>query len=89
MLHVNQPLISTEEISYRKYIPVLDTTMAYVDVGAGGSQLTWQISSGLGYQFNKWGAVSLTYRYLSFHHGSATVDTVSMKGPVLTANISF
>src|SRR5215469_8500070 len=35
MLHVNQPLISTEEISYRKYIPVLDTTMAYVDVGAG------------------------------------------------------
>ena len=35
MLHVNQPLISTEEISYRKYVPVLDTTMAYVDVGAG------------------------------------------------------
>jgi hypothetical protein len=35
MLHVNQPLISTEEISYRKYIPVLDTMMVYVDVGAG------------------------------------------------------
>ena len=35
MLHVNQPLISTEEISYRKYVPVLDATMAYVDVGAG------------------------------------------------------
>jgi haloalkane dehalogenase len=35
MLHVNQPLISTEEISYRKYVQVLDTTMAYVDVGAG------------------------------------------------------
>src|ERR1700752_1719011 len=35
MLHVNQPFISTEEISYRKYVPVLDATMAYVDVGAG------------------------------------------------------
>src|SRR4051794_34068578 len=27
--------ISTEEISYRKYVAVLGTTMAYVDVGAG------------------------------------------------------
>ncbi|WP_407158899.1 haloalkane dehalogenase [Bradyrhizobium sp. STM 3557] len=35
MLHVNHPPISTEEISYRKYLPVLDTTMAYVDVGTG------------------------------------------------------
>jgi haloalkane dehalogenase len=35
MLHVTHPPISTEEISYRKYVPVLDTTMAYVDVGTG------------------------------------------------------
>jgi hypothetical protein len=61
----------------------------YFDIGTGGSQLTWQIASGLGYQFNKWGAVSVTYRYLSFHHGSATVDTVTLKGPVLMANFSF
>jgi haloalkane dehalogenase len=27
--------ISTEEMSYRKYLPVLDTMMAYADVGAG------------------------------------------------------
>ncbi len=27
--------ISTEEISYRKYLPVLGTAMAYVDAGAG------------------------------------------------------
>jgi haloalkane dehalogenase len=32
---MSQPLISTEEISYRKYLPVLDTRMAYVDVGLG------------------------------------------------------
>ena len=35
MLHVTHPSISTEETSYRKYLRVLDTTMAYVDVGAG------------------------------------------------------
>ena len=35
MLHVSLPPISTEEISYRKYLRLLDTTMAYVDVGAG------------------------------------------------------
>jgi haloalkane dehalogenase len=35
MLQVNHPAISTEEISYRKYIDVLDTNMAYVDVGIG------------------------------------------------------
>jgi haloalkane dehalogenase len=28
-------VISTEEISYRRYVDVLDTSMAYVDVGAG------------------------------------------------------
>ena len=27
--------ISTEEISYRKYLPTLGTTVAYMDVGAG------------------------------------------------------
>lgn len=35
MLPVNHPPISTEEVSYRKYIEVLDTQMAYVDVGVG------------------------------------------------------
>jgi haloalkane dehalogenase len=35
MLHVNHPPISTEDVSYRKHINVLDTNMAYVDVGEG------------------------------------------------------
>src|SRR5262249_51904202 len=61
----------------------------YFDIGTGGSQLTWQIASGLGYQFNNWGVLSLTYRYLSFHHGGASVETFSMKGPVLMVNFSF
>ena len=32
---MTQPAISTEDISYRKHISVLDTSMAYVDVGEG------------------------------------------------------
>jgi haloalkane dehalogenase len=32
---MNRPEISTEDTSYRKHISVLDTTMAYVDVGEG------------------------------------------------------
>lgn len=62
----------------------------YFDIGAGGSQLTWQISSGLGYQFNKWGAVSVTYRYLTFHQGGRSdVDSLTFKGPILMANFRF
>jgi L-ascorbate metabolism protein UlaG (beta-lactamase superfamily) len=32
---MNDYAISTEDISYRKYVSVLDTKMAYVDVGNG------------------------------------------------------
>jgi haloalkane dehalogenase len=35
MLHVTGPAISTEEASYRRHVTVLDTSMAYVDVGEG------------------------------------------------------
>jgi len=32
---VTQSAISTEDLSYRKRVPILDTNMAYVDVGEG------------------------------------------------------
>ena len=35
MQHVTHPPISTEEASYRKHVAVLDSTIAYVDVGEG------------------------------------------------------
>src|SRR5262249_44084679 len=41
----------------------------YFDIGAGGSKLTWQIASGLGYQTG-WAGVSLLGRYLSFEQRS-------------------
>jgi hypothetical protein len=61
----------------------------YFDIGAGGSNLTWQIASGVGYQTG-WAGVSLTYRYLSFEQGNnAVVQSLSMGGPMLMVNFSF
>ena len=61
----------------------------YFDIGAGGSQLTWQISSGLGYQF-RWAALSASYRYLSFvQGGNNVIRQITMGGPMLMASFSF
>jgi hypothetical protein len=61
----------------------------YFDIGAGGSNLTWQISSGLGYHASL-ADVSLTYRYLSFEQGSsAVVQHLWIQGPMLMANFTF
>jgi hypothetical protein len=61
----------------------------YFDVGTGGSNLTWQIASGLGYQTG-WAAVSVTYRYLSFQQSSSSVvQHLSMGGPMIMVNFTF
>ncbi|HME21247.1 MAG TPA: hypothetical protein VKI44_07825, partial [Acetobacteraceae bacterium] len=61
----------------------------YFDIGAGGSNLTWQIASGLGYQTG-WAGVSVTYRYLSFEQSSsAVVQHLSLGGPMITVNFTF
>jgi hypothetical protein len=61
----------------------------YFDIGAGGSNLTWQIASGLGYQTG-WAGVSLTYRHLSFEQGSsAVIEHLAMGGPMIMVNFSF
>jgi hypothetical protein len=61
----------------------------YFDIGAGGSNLTWQISSGLGYHAGL-ADVSLTYRYLSFDQGSnVVVQRLWIQGPMLMVNFTF
>jgi hypothetical protein len=61
----------------------------YFDIGGGGSRPTWQISSGLGYQF-RWGAVSATYRYLVFNQDSSDlVQRLALRGPMLMVNFTF
>ena len=77
---------------FRGRIRLADTGLFipyYFDAGTGGSQFTWQISSGLGYHMN-WGDVSLTWRYLSFEQkSSAVLQHLSINGPLLMANFSF
>lgn len=61
----------------------------YFDIGAGGSNLTWQIASGAGYHLGL-ADVSLTYRYLTFEQSSSShVQNLSFKGPVIAANFAF
>jgi hypothetical protein len=61
----------------------------YFDAGAGGSNLTWQIASGLGYH-TSFADVSLTYRYLSFEQSSgAVLQHRWVHGPMIMANVSF
>jgi hypothetical protein len=77
---------------FRGRIRINDTGLFipyYFDIGAGGSNLTWQIASGLGYQTG-WAGVSLTYRYLSFEQGSsAVVQHLTMGGPMVMVNFTF
>jgi hypothetical protein len=61
----------------------------YFDIGAGGSNLTWEISSGLGYQTG-WAGVSVLYRYLSFQQGDdSVVRHVNLGGPMMMVNFTF
>jgi hypothetical protein len=61
----------------------------YLDVGAGGSNVTWQAFSGVGYQSGRLG-VSIGYRHLAFNQGSsAKIQKLVLGGPILAANISF
>ncbi len=61
----------------------------YFDIGAGGSDLTWQAFSGLGYQTNRIG-VSVGYRFLSFQQGSSSVvQKMTLGGPIIVANFRF
>jgi len=61
----------------------------YFDIGAGGSNLTWQISSGVGYQAGSIG-VMVGYRFLSFQQSSsAIIQKLSMGGPIIAASFRF
>lgn len=77
---------------FRGRIRLADTGLFipyYFDIGTGGSNLTWQVASGLGYQTG-WAGVSAVYRYLSFEQGSSSiVRHLNMGGPMLMVNFSF
>lgn len=61
----------------------------YADIGTGESKLTWQISAGLGYQFD-WGAVIGTWRYLDYEMKSGVpITSMALSGPMLGVAFKF
>jgi hypothetical protein len=61
----------------------------YADIGTGDTDLTWQVSAGVGYSFS-WGDVLLTYRYLDYKFKSSDVlDAMTMKGPSLGVALNW
>jgi hypothetical protein len=56
---------------------------AYADVGAGESQLTWQVAGGIGYAFG-WGDVIGMWRYMKYDMKSdQSVQDLSLNGPMV------
>lgn len=59
------------------------------DVGAGDTDLSWQMFAGIGYRYD-WGDVKLGYRYLEFDmEDDAVVEDLSLSGAVLGVSIKF
>jgi hypothetical protein len=60
------------------------------DVGGGGSNLTYQLFGGVGFNIGKNGAAVLGYRYLKVdYENDGFLFDVSLKGPILGFNFRF
>lgn len=56
----------------------------YADVGAGQSDLTYQVFGGIGYQFNSWGSVLAGWRYLDYKFKSSSpIENLDFNGPMI------
>jgi len=61
----------------------------HADIGAGQSQLTWQVNAGVGYQFD-WGALVGSWRHLSYKFKSGSlIDNQSFSGPLVGTVVKF
>lgn len=59
------------------------------NIGAGGSDLSWQALVGVGYKASSLVDIALTYRYLKFELDDELVDELSFSGPMLGAIFRF
>jgi hypothetical protein len=61
----------------------------YADVGAGDSQLTWQVWPGVGYRLEKFDVVA-GYRHLAWETDDGdTIDDLNFSGPMLGVKFRF
>lgn len=62
----------------------------YLDVGTGGSKLTWQAQTGVGYQLTTWADLVARYRYMSFEqYDSAIIQRLTLSGGQIEATFHF
>jgi hypothetical protein len=55
----------------------------YVDVGTGGSDLTWQAAAGIGYAF-AWGGITAMWRHLDYDlKPGKTLNDINFDGPMV------
>lgn len=61
----------------------------HADIGAGGSDFTWQLFAGVGYRFS-WGDIRFGYRHLSYEFDDDKVmQDMTMSGPVIGIGFRF
>lgn len=61
----------------------------YLDIGTGGSRITWQGFGGVGYRF-KWFDIVAAYRYLSWSFDdNKAFDNLHFNGPFVGIKFSF
>ena len=61
----------------------------YADIGAGDSDLTWQMLAGIGYRFG-WGDIKLVYRYLGYNlEDDRLLSDLNIYGPALGVVFRF
>jgi hypothetical protein len=61
----------------------------YGDIGAGDSNMTWQVMGGIGYQAD-WGDTLLIYRYLEWDQDDdELLQDLSFGGPALAVKFNF
>jgi hypothetical protein len=61
----------------------------YLDVGTGGSKLSWQAVAGIGYTYG-WGEMTAAWRYLDYDLGSNTpIKSLVLNGPAIGVTWRF
>jgi hypothetical protein len=60
----------------------------YGDIGAGDTDLTWQIYGGVGYRYSRFDVVA-GYRYMAWEFDDAAFDSLDVSGPFVGALFSF
>jgi len=62
----------------------------YADIGAGNSDLTWQVIGAVEYSFSNSVSGAIGYRYLGYDFGGhAPLDDLALYGPILGVTIRF